>query len=68
VPGTSALNKGGDAEVNPVSCASAGRCAANGSYIDGSWNQQYVPCGASAIPGVAKISDDSVGAGRPAAI
>ena len=45
VPGTGALNKGGDAEVNSVSCASAGRCAANGSYTDGSWNQQAFVAG-----------------------
>src|SRR5215471_10357793 len=40
VPGTGALNKGGDAVVNSVSCASAGNCAAVGSYTDGSGHQQ----------------------------
>jgi hypothetical protein len=40
VPGTGALNKGGDAAVNSVSCASAGNCAAVGQYTDGSGHQQ----------------------------
>ena len=34
VPGLAALNKGGDAGVDSVSCASAGNCAAGG-YYDG---------------------------------
>ena len=34
VPGTAALNKGGGATVNAVSCASAGNCSAGGSYTD----------------------------------
>src|SRR5215472_11783347 len=40
VPGTAALNTGGDANVRPVSCAAAGSCAAGGSYRDGSSNTQ----------------------------
>ena len=32
MPGLAALNKGGDAFVNSVSCPSAGNCAAGGSY------------------------------------
>jgi hypothetical protein len=32
VPGTAALNAGGDAEVVSVSCASAGNCGAGGRY------------------------------------
>src|SRR5215467_2493048 len=40
VPGTANLNRGGDATVNSVSCASAGTCAAGGYYTDGSGNQQ----------------------------
>jgi hypothetical protein len=40
VPGTGALNKGGYAVVNSLSCASAGNCAAGGSYTDGSHNRQ----------------------------
>jgi hypothetical protein len=34
VPGLGALNKGGNASVNSVSCASPGNCAAAGSYTD----------------------------------
>jgi hypothetical protein len=37
VPGTSALNKGGAAEVDAVSCASAGNCAAGGDYLSSSF-------------------------------
>src|SRR5215470_16273244 len=32
VPGLGALNTGGNASVNSVSCASAGNCAAGGHY------------------------------------
>ena len=34
VPGTAALNSGGDAQVNSVSCATPGNCAAGGYYSD----------------------------------
>src|SRR5215467_11534525 len=34
VPGLGALNTGGQAYVNSVSCGSAGYCAAGGSYLD----------------------------------
>ena len=40
VPGTAALNQGGDAGVAQVSCASAGDCSAGGHYVDGSGNYQ----------------------------
>ncbi len=40
VPGTGTLNKGGDARVVSVSCASAGNCAAAGGYNDGSGHRQ----------------------------
>jgi uncharacterized protein YunC (DUF1805 family) len=40
VPGTATLNKHGNAEVNSVSCASAGNCSAGGFYKDGSWHYQ----------------------------
>ena len=40
VPGTAALNKGREAGVTSVSCASAGNCAAGGDYKDGSHHQQ----------------------------
>ena len=32
VPGTAALNRGGDAQVSTISCASPGRCSAGGYY------------------------------------
>ena len=40
VPGSAALNVGGDAFVDSVSCASAGECSAGGSYRDGSLHGQ----------------------------
>jgi len=40
VPGTSALNTDGLAQVISVSCASAGNCSAGGSYKDGSGSRQ----------------------------
>lgn len=40
VPGTAALNQGGSASVNSVSCGSAGNCSAGGFYTDGSGHQQ----------------------------
>jgi hypothetical protein len=41
VPGIAALNRGGDATVTSVSCASAGNCAAGGTYaLDNSGHQQ----------------------------
>jgi hypothetical protein len=64
VPGTAALNAGGDAQVNSVSCPSAGNCAAGGLYEDsagdleafvvdesgGSWGM------AQEVPGLAALS------------
>ena len=38
VPGTGALNRGVEAQVTSVSCASAGNCSAGGYYLDGSSN------------------------------
>ena len=40
VPGTAALNQGGDAGISSVSCASAGKCSAGGSYVDSSGHSQ----------------------------
>jgi hypothetical protein len=40
VPGTGALNNGGNAYVNSVSCAPADHCAVGGSYEDDSGNTQ----------------------------
>jgi hypothetical protein len=36
VPGTAALNTGGNDEVSSLSCAPAGNCSAGGAYTDGS--------------------------------
>jgi hypothetical protein len=36
VPGAATLNKGGEAQVQSVSCASAGNCSAGGYYTNGS--------------------------------
>jgi hypothetical protein len=40
VPGTAALNKGGNAEVLAVSCRSAGNCSAGGEYEDAAFHLQ----------------------------
>ncbi len=40
VAGTAALNRNGRAVVLSVSCAAAGRCSADGSYLDGSGRPQ----------------------------
>jgi hypothetical protein len=40
VPGTGALNKGGNDEVNSMSCGSAGNCDAGGYYTDASGHTQ----------------------------
>jgi len=40
VPGIAALNQGGDAVINAVSCATAGSCSALGSYADSSGQYQ----------------------------
>ncbi len=40
VPGTAALNTGGSALVNSVSCTSAGNCVAGGFYTDAAAHEQ----------------------------
>src|SRR6266849_4166507 len=40
VPGAATLNKGGEAQVQSVSCASAGNCSAGGDYKDSSVRHQ----------------------------
>ncbi len=40
VPGTAALNTGGNAQIDSVSCASAGNCSAGGFYTDSSGHGQ----------------------------
>ena len=41
VPGTAALNKGGNAQVGSVSCARTCVCVAVGTYTDKAGNQQW---------------------------
>jgi hypothetical protein len=64
VPGSAALNQGGDAGINSVSCASAGNCSAGGAYtgagaraqafvvsqVNGTWGQ------AEEVPGTATLN------------
>jgi hypothetical protein len=64
VPGSAALNKGGFAQLNSVSCPAAGDCSAGGSYApsktstaplvvterNGSWSK------AAAVPGAATLN------------
>ena len=40
VPRTSILNTGGNANINSMSCASAGNCSAGGYYTDGAAHRQ----------------------------
>jgi uncharacterized protein CbrC (UPF0167 family) len=64
VPGTAALNKGGEAQVYSVSCASAGDCSAGGQYTDGSGRYQAFVAGetngtwgrAEEVPGTAALN------------
>ena len=68
VPGTAALNKGGAASINSVSCGAAGNCSAGGSYRDtasafqafvvdetnGTWGK------AEAVPGTAALNKGGI--------
>ena len=63
VPGLAALNTGGYAEVNSVSCASAGSCAAGGDYADRRGQQGFVAVErngrwgtATEVPGLAALN------------
>ena len=64
VPGTAALNKGGDAEITSVSCARAGDCSAGGGYQDASRRGQAFVAGeargawgkAQQVPGTAALN------------
>ena len=49
--GPAALNPGGVAAINSVSCASAGNCSAGGSYSDSSGNQQAFVASETTAPG-----------------
>jgi hypothetical protein len=70
VPGTATLNKGGGAEINSVSCVSAGNCSAGGSYagaeiadgqafvvsqVNGTWGK------AEEVPGTATLNKNGDG-------
>jgi len=75
VPGTAALNAGGYATVNSVSCASAGNCSAGGSYTTaapvtqafvvsetkGTWGQARLVPGSAALNkrGLAQVNSVS---------
>jgi hypothetical protein len=64
VPGTAALNAGGGAQVNAVSCAPRGGCAAGGYYTDSKGNEQAFVVSqrngrwgrAEEVPGTAKLN------------
>jgi hypothetical protein len=63
VPGLAALNTGGNAAVNSVSCPAAGQCAAAGSYTGTSGGQGFVVNQASEawgtateVPGLAALN------------
>ena len=67
VPGLGALNKGNQAGVSSVSCASAGSCTAVGLYLAGDGNEQGYVAGerngrwgtAIEIPGLATLDKGS---------
>jgi len=64
VPGTAALNQGGSAFINSVSCAAAGNCSAGGPYRDSSGHQQAMVVTetngtwgtAEQVPGIAALN------------
>jgi hypothetical protein len=61
VPGSVTLNSGGNAQVNSVSCATAGNCAAGGFYLDGSGQgQAFVVSETNGSWGKARVVPGSV--------
>jgi hypothetical protein len=64
VPGTTALNKGGNAEITSVSCVTAGNCTVGGDYADASYLPQALVVSetggtwgtASEVPGTAALN------------
>jgi RimJ/RimL family protein N-acetyltransferase len=66
VPGIATLNQGGDADVESVSCSSAGNCSAGGYYTDGSQKRQAFIVSetngtwhtAKEVPGTASLNKD----------
>jgi hypothetical protein len=69
VPGSATLNQDGYAELNSVSCASAGNCSAGGNYTDAGGNQQVFVVSetggvwgpAEELPGTATLNKDAGG-------
>lgn len=51
VPGIQALNTGGEAEIDSMSCVSAGNCSAGGYYTDNSINAFEYPFVVSEVDG-----------------
>ena len=70
VPGTAALNAGGNAEVDSLSCSSAGNCSAGGYYDDASDHTQAFVVNetggtwgkAEEVPGTAALNADGYAA------
>ena len=70
VPGSAALNKRGLAQINSVSCSSAGNCSAGGFYLDASFDTQAFVVSESGgtwgsaeeIPGSAALDRQAPGA------
>jgi hypothetical protein len=63
VPGSAALNTGGDAWIDSVSCGSAGNCSAGGSYSGAHGHQAFLVNeksgtwgSAEPVPGLARLN------------
>ena len=64
VPGTAALDQGGNATLSSVSCAAAGNCSAGGSYKDSQGHRRVFVVSqangtwgtAEEVPGIAALS------------
>jgi hypothetical protein len=79
VPGIGTLNKGGDARVLAISCASMGNCAAGGTYRDasgryqafvateknGRWSKGIIAPGSGTLNKGGDAAVQSVSCGRP---
>jgi hypothetical protein len=61
VPGLAALNTGGFAELNSVSCASAGNCAIGGYYSRGTSVETARPFVAAQTGGVLRLAREVPG-------
>jgi hypothetical protein len=69
IPGTAALNTGGFATVDSLSCATAGNCSAGGSYTDGSGLvQAFIASKANGKWGAAKEVAGALNNGGHAAV